>query len=123
MLAALSPGRSVVRRPLRSRDTELMVDALRGLGVDVTDGDDGAWVLDAPDGPAAARRADLDVGNAGTCARFLPAVAALGTGSVRIDGDPRVRERPLGPLLAALTRGEPITAPAGDASRAGTDGR
>ena len=79
-----------------------MAEALRGLGVDVSDGDDGAWVLHAPDGPAAARRTELDVGNAGTCARFLPAVAALGTGSVRIDGDPRVRERPLGPLLAAL---------------------
>jgi len=102
VLAALAPGRSVVRRPLRSRDTELMVQALRGLGLEVTDGADGAWVLDVPDGPAAARRADLDVGNAGTCARFLPAVAALGTGTVRIDGDPRVRERPLGPLLAAL---------------------
>ena len=100
MLAALAPGRSVVRRPLRSRDTELMVAALQGLGVDVTDDGD-AWVVEAP-AELVARSADLDVGNAGTCARFLPAVAALGTGTVRIDGDPRVRERPLGPLLAAL---------------------
>ena len=102
MLAALAPGRSVVRRPLRSRDTELMADALRGLGLEVADGEDGSWVLDVPEGPAAARRGELDVGNAGTCARFLPAVAALGTGTVCIDGDPRVRERPLAPLLAAL---------------------
>ena len=100
MLAALAPGRSVVRRPLRSRDTELMVAALQGLGVAVTDDGD-AWVVEAP-AELVARSADLDVGNAGTCARFLPAVAALGTGTVRIDGDPRVRERPLGPLLAAL---------------------
>ena len=102
MLAALSPGRSVLRRPLRSRDTELMAVALRGLGVDVADGADGAWLVDAPDGSPAVRQGELDVGNAGTCARFLPPLAALSTGTVRLDGDPRVRERPLGPLLAAL---------------------
>ncbi|MBC7375769.1 MAG: 3-phosphoshikimate 1-carboxyvinyltransferase [Frankiales bacterium] len=100
VLAALSPGRSVLRRPLRSRDTELMVTALRGLDVAVTDdGDD--WIVDAPTA-LTALTATLDVGNAGTCARFLPAVAALATGTVRLDGDPRVRERPLGALLAAL---------------------
>lgn len=102
VLAALSPGRSVLRRPLRSRDTELMVAALQGLGVDVSDGPDGAWVVDAPDGPPAVRAEQLDVGNAGTCARFLPPLAALARGTVLLDGDPRVRERPLAPLLAAL---------------------
>ncbi len=102
MLAALTPGRSVVRRPLRSRDSVLMVSALRGLGIDVADGDDGAWVVDAPTGPATVRARELDVGNAGTCARFLPALAALGLGEVRLDGDPRARERPLAPLLRAL---------------------
>ena len=101
VLAALSPGRSVVRRPLRSRDTDLMVAALHGLGIDVAD-DRGDLVVDAPAGPPAARQRDLDVGNAGTCARVLPPVAALAVGQVRLDGDPRVRDRPLGPLLAAL---------------------
>lgn len=101
VLAALSPGRSVVRRPLRSRDTTLMVAALQGLGVDVADDGDDLVVI-APDGPPVVRRGDLDVGNAGTCARFLPAVAALSVGTARLDGDPRVRERPLGALLAAL---------------------
>ncbi|MCW2614654.1 MAG: aroA [Frankiales bacterium] len=101
MLAALSPGRSVVRRPLRSRDTELMVRALRGLGIDVVD-DGPDWVVDAPDGSPRVRESALDVGNAGTCARFLPALAALSVGTVRLDGDPRVRERPLGALLAGL---------------------
>ena len=77
-----------------------MVAALRGLGVGVSD-DDGDWIVDAP-AALIASTATLDVGNAGTCARFLPAVAALATGSVRLDGDPRVRERPLGALLTAL---------------------
>ena len=102
VLAALADGRSVVRRPLRSRDTELMAAALRGLGVDVTDTEQGDWVVDGVPGPLSPRVGSVDVGNAGTVARFLPAVATLATGAVRFDGDPRVRERPLGPLLAAL---------------------
>ncbi len=101
VLAALAPGRSLVRSPLRSRDTELMAAALRTLGHDVTDTDDGSWQVDAGEAPQA-RGATVDVGNAGTVARFLPPVAALTVGAVRLDGDPRVRERPLGPLLAAL---------------------
>ena len=101
VLAALADGRSVVRRPLRSRDTELMADALRVLGVGVTgDGED--WVVEGVPDALHPRGTAVDVGNAGTVARFLPAVAALSTGSVRFDGDPRVRERPLGPLLVAL---------------------
>ena len=102
VLAALADGRSVVRRPLRSRDTELMVAGLRALGVTVADTPDGDWVVDGVPGPLVPTGNRIDVGNAGTVARFLPAVAALAVGSVVLDGDPRVRERPLGPLLAAL---------------------
>ena len=46
--------------------------------------------------------AQVDVGLAGTVMRFLPPVAALAGGDVRFDGDPRARERPMRPLLAAL---------------------
>ncbi len=102
VLAALADGRSTVRRPLRSRDSELMAAALRGLGVDVTDTPDGDWLVDGVPGPLQPRESSIDVGNAGTVARFLPPVAALAVGDLRFDGDPRVRERPLGPLLVAL---------------------
>ena len=102
VLAALADGTSVVRRPLRSRDTELMVAALRGLGVGVSDTGDGDWVVVGSASAPVVQQRDLDVGNAGTCARFLPPVAALSVGEVRIDGDARVRDRPLGPLLVAL---------------------
>ncbi|MCW2605835.1 MAG: 3-phosphoshikimate 1-carboxyvinyltransferase [Frankiales bacterium] len=101
VLAALAPGRSLVRRPLRSRDTELMAAGLRTLGHDVVDTADGDWQVDAAASPAT-RGTAVDVGNAGTVARFLPPVAALSRGQVRFDGDPRVRDRPLGPLLVAL---------------------
>ena len=100
VLAALADGLSRIRRPLRSRDTELMAAALRVLGAGVDDPGDGDWLVDG--GALRARGDRIDVGNAGTVARFLPPVAMLTSGSVVFDGDPRVRERPLGPLLAAL---------------------
>ena len=102
VLAALADGRSTVRRPLRSRDTELMAAALRVLGAEVVDTPDGDWVVDGVPGPLRPSGDRVDVGNAGTVARFLPPVAALGLGPVLFDGDPRVRERPLAPLLVAL---------------------
>ncbi len=102
VLAALADGRSTLRRPLRSRDTDLMAAALRVLGVEVADTPDGDWLVDGVPGPLRPGGDRVDVGNAGTVARFLPPVAALGLGPVLFDGDPRVRERPLAPLLVAL---------------------
>jgi 3-phosphoshikimate 1-carboxyvinyltransferase len=98
VLGALAEAPSRLRRPLRSRDTLLMAQALRILGTDVRD--DGAdWVLT----PARLRGGgQIDVGLAGTVMRFLPAVAALADGDVLMDGDPRARERPMGPVLDAL---------------------
>ncbi len=98
LLGAVADGPSVVRRPLRARDTELMARAVHALGVGVTD-HDGDWHL-VP-GPVAGE-ADIDVGLAGTVMRFVPPLAGLAEGRVHFDGDPRARERPLGPLLEAL---------------------
>ncbi len=116
LLAALADGTSRLKRPLRSRDTLLMARALRALGVGVVDegfdhGDDcpghsaGTWVVTGQPVPHELTPAtSIDVGNAGTVARFLPPAAAVLTrGIVHVDGDPRMRERPLGPLLRALT--------------------
>jgi 3-phosphoshikimate 1-carboxyvinyltransferase len=98
VLAALAAGPSVVRRPLRARDTDLMAAALRGLGTSLTD-DAGDWLV-APGplhGPA-----DVDCGLAGTVMRFVPPLAALADGDVRFDGDPRAHERPMRQVLDAL---------------------
>jgi 3-phosphoshikimate 1-carboxyvinyltransferase len=106
ILAALSPGTSTLRAPLRARDTLLMAGALRALGAQIEEvsrasGDE--WLVTGATGPTAVTGGLVDCGNAGTVARFVPAAAAvLARGKVTIDGDPRMRERPLGPLLQAL---------------------
>ncbi|MGY1734034.1 3-phosphoshikimate 1-carboxyvinyltransferase [Geodermatophilus sp. SYSU D01045] len=98
VLAALADGPSRVVRPLRARDTDLMAAGLRALGVGIAE--DGAdWLVTPGElrGPA-----EVDAGLAGTVLRFLPPVAALADGPVRLDGDPRLRERPNAGLIAAL---------------------
>lgn len=99
VLAALAEAPSVLRAPLRSRDTDLMAAALRELGTAIDEGGDGSWLVT----PAPLRGpAQVDCGLAGTVMRFLPPVAALAEGRITFDGDPRARERPLDTVLDAL---------------------
>jgi 3-phosphoshikimate 1-carboxyvinyltransferase len=100
VLAALADGPSRIGSPLRSRDTLLMAAALRALGTTIRD-DGPHWHL-TPTVAAPGAAVSLDCGNAGTVARFLPAVAALGPAEVRLHGDERMSQRPLAPLLGAL---------------------
>jgi 3-phosphoshikimate 1-carboxyvinyltransferase len=97
VLAALADGPSRLVRPLRARDTDLMASGLRALGVRIDDGPDLVVCPGELRGPA-----DIDAGLAGTVLRFLPPVAALASGPVRVDGDARLRDRPNGGLLTAL---------------------
>jgi len=101
VLAGLATGPGVVRRALRSRDTELMAAALGALGSRVdTSGPDWAvapGILGSPPAPAV-----VDCGLAGTVMRFVPPVAALHAGAVAFDGDPHARTRPMGAVLSAL---------------------
>ncbi|MGY1745375.1 3-phosphoshikimate 1-carboxyvinyltransferase [Blastococcus sp. SYSU D00695] len=98
VLAALADGPSRLVRPLRARDTDLMAGALRALGVRIDEDGGDLLVTPAPlRGPA-----EVDAGLAGTVLRFLPPVAALADGAVRVDGDPRLHERPNAGLVAAL---------------------
>ncbi len=98
VLAAIADGPSVVRRALRSRDTLLMAGGLTALGsrVDTTEDD---WQVTP--GPFAGD-ADVDCGLAGTVMRFVPPIAALSSGNVSFDGDPHMRQRPVGEVLSAL---------------------
>src|SRR5919112_688136 len=99
LLAALSGGPASVAGAPPTRDTALMVDALRALGVPITV--DGEHVtVAAYDGLRGSGA--VDCGLAGTVMRFVPPAAALADGPVRFDGDPRARERPMGTVLDAL---------------------
>ena len=107
VLAALASGVSRLRRPLRSRDTELMAAALRSLGAGVEDATTSGHHADAaPDWiitPSALRGGrPIDCGLAGTVMRFLPPVAALCREPVAFDGDEQARVRPMAAILDAL---------------------
>jgi len=106
ILAAQAKSPSTLRRPLVSRDSELMVAGLSSLGIGieektvVVDGQEELQWLVTPAPLLGGVR--IDVGNAGTVMRFLPPLAALATGEVIFDGDPRSYERPLAPVIKAL---------------------
>ncbi len=104
VLAALASGPSTISQALAARDTRLMAEALTRLGVEITEvGRDDVGNVDWQVTPGHLRGpATIDVGLAGTVMRFLPPLAALATGRIDFDGDPRARERPLGPMLDAL---------------------
>ena len=103
VLAALADGPSTIADGLLARDTALMVAALAqlGIGIDQVGASDGNATWRVTPGPLVAA-GRIDVGLAGTVMRFVPPVAALATGTTDFDGDPRARERPLGPMISAL---------------------
>ena len=111
LLAALADSPSYLRAPLHSRDSALMIEALRQLGAGIE-----LVPTDSPFGPdvkvtplnfaqaesAQARAVSIECGLAGTVMRFVPALAALMPGEFAFDGDPHARQRPMGPVLEGL---------------------
>lgn len=111
ILAAQASSPSIIRKPLISRDSELMSAGLVAMGLSIeshvdNSGDGGGeyWVITPPTSGSGRLKgpAKVDVGNAGTVMRFLPPLAALADGDIAFDGDPRSYERPLGPVIKAL---------------------
>ena len=103
ILAALAAtggqGPSAISGALRSRDTDLMIGALRELGIDITGDGPELTVSGSLDPPADTR---IDCGLAGTVLRFVPPLASLSNAGVLFDGDEQARARPIAPLLDAL---------------------
>jgi 3-phosphoshikimate 1-carboxyvinyltransferase len=99
VLAALAIGPSVITGGLEARDTQLMRDALRTLGVRIEESGD-QWQVTPPTSFRAG--GTIDCGLAGTVMRFVPPIAALADGTVRFDGDQQAYARPMAPLLGAL---------------------
>lgn len=100
ILAALADRPSTITGALRSRDTDLMISALRAMGTEIAGDADTLAVTPA----ATLRGAEVDCGLAGTVMRFLPSVAALARGDVAFSGDDQARLRPLHTILDALRR-------------------
>ncbi|MGW0250067.1 3-phosphoshikimate 1-carboxyvinyltransferase [Nocardia goodfellowii] len=97
ILAALADGPSTITGALRSRDTDLMIEALRAMGTSIEGDGDTVTVTPEPLGGGS-----VDCGLAGTVMRFLPPAATLATGAVSFDGDTQARARPLRTILDAL---------------------
>ncbi|WP_299566438.1 3-phosphoshikimate 1-carboxyvinyltransferase [uncultured Mycolicibacterium sp.] len=95
-------GESTITGALRSRDTDLMIGALRTLGVTVTAVDGSETELRIAGRLAPAPQARIDCGLAGTVLRFVPPIAALSTSRITFDGDEQARARPIAPLLGGL---------------------
>jgi 3-phosphoshikimate 1-carboxyvinyltransferase len=99
--AALADGRSRLLGPLTSEDTDYTSKALGQMGASVHKEKD-SWQLMGNSGRIITPNDVIYLGNNGTATRFLTSVAALGHGLFTIDGEERMRERPIGPLMEAL---------------------
>ncbi len=105
LIAALANGTTHLTNALFSDDSRYFAKALQTLGFDVQlDEANHAMTVTGLGGKIPAKKAELFIGNAGTAARFLSAFLTLGHGEYILDGEPRMRERPIGDLVEALTQ-------------------
>jgi 3-phosphoshikimate 1-carboxyvinyltransferase len=103
IVAALARGKSRLTGVLDSQDTRVMVDSLQRLGIDLShDAGRNTIEIVGCDGKLPVQQADLWLENSGTSIRFLTALCCLGHGTYRLDGNARMRERPIADLAAAL---------------------
>jgi len=104
ILAALGTTPVTLRGLLRSRDTELMMDALRTLGVrcDVASDDETMVTVTPPTDGRFHGSDTVYCGLAGTVMRFVPGLVLFADGPVRFDGDRQAYQRPMGPILDGL---------------------
>ena len=103
LIASLANGTTHLTNALFSDDSRYFAKALQTLGFDVQlDEANYSMVVTGMGGKIPAKKAELFIGNAGTAARFLSAFLTLGNGEYILDGEPRMRERPIGDLVEAL---------------------
>jgi 3-phosphoshikimate 1-carboxyvinyltransferase len=98
VLSALASGPSEILNPLESRDSSLMIQALKQLGSEIESTPNSIRITPKPiSGPA-----QIDCGLAGTVMRFVPPVAALAKGEISFDGDVAARSRPMKTTVDSL---------------------
>jgi 3-phosphoshikimate 1-carboxyvinyltransferase len=103
LMGAIAKGRSVIESALISDDTRYMIGALQHLGYPITLNEPEMRIeIDGKGGVIPVKTAELFVGGSGTAMRFLAGFLTLGKGRFRLDGNARMRERPIGDLIDAL---------------------
>ncbi len=105
LITSLANGTTHLTNALFSDDSRYFAKALQTLGFDVQlDEANFSMTVTGLGGKIPANKAELFIGNAGTAARFLSAFLTLGNGEYILDGEPRMRERPIGDLVEALAQ-------------------
>ena len=102
-IAALAEGRSTIRNPLLSADTQAAVDCYRALGADIDTTDPNLWKVIGTGGQITAPDKPIDVGNSGTTLRIAMGTCTFNKARpISLTGDQQIQSRPVGPLLDAL---------------------
>lgn len=105
MLAALSDGETHLDGALFSADSRSFIQCLKDLQFDVREDEDAHTVtVRGLGGRIPVREASLNVGSAGTCARFMTAMLGFTKGVWHLDASDQMRKRPMAALLGTLTQ-------------------
>ena len=102
VLSALASSPTHLRKPLESRDSQLMIEALKKLGTQITRDEYGDLVIVPPTTDIPLSEVNIDCGLAGTVMRFVPPMAALTSGKITFDGDEAARRRPMKTTIDSL---------------------
>ena len=99
-LAALSDGKSIVKKILRSNDTIATINACRGFGVEVSEVENNVTIKNTIN--ESVQSSIINAENSGTTIRIAIAIAALSGGNITLTGDESLKKRPMRPILDAL---------------------
>lgn len=103
LVAAVASGTSVIKNALFSRDSEDLINCLRILGIEIkADSEKKEITVKGCGGSIPNKRAKINVGSAGTAARFITALLAVSGGEYELDASEQMKKRPMKPLLDAL---------------------
>ncbi len=102
VLSALATSPTQLRKPLESRDSQLMIEALRKLGTQINRDENGNLLIIPATTDISLSTVNIDCGLAGTVMRFVPPMAALTHGEIIFDGDEAARRRPMKTTIESL---------------------
>ena len=103
VIASLANGKTVIKNPLESEDTQAALNAAEALGAKIAKKEN-KWEIDGFSGKPTVPKNTVNIGNSGTTLRLFTSVAALADNWITFDGDESIRERPMLPLLDSLEK-------------------